>query len=644
MASPIADLVIRISADSADFQNNLRNTEAWAKTFGKNIDTSFVGIAKASAAMATAVFASTGAIVVAFANMADQALKTAGSLDMGVEALSRLRFAADLSGSSAGAMDAALVKMQRSIGDATMGSGEAAKALKDLGLNAQQLAAMGPEQAFLTIADSLNRVEDSSQRAALGADIFGKQFSDPSSGIANVVAQGSEAIAEMGAELDNLGGTLQSDIAAESERYNDHVTRMEAVSTGFAQQLSGAVLPTINLMAEDMIKAAKESETLSMTAEALGIAFKSVVTAGISVKWVLGTVIDFLGAIGIAMSRLISRDFEGAASAFTEFGEDRQKQAEHDASRIIDVWTSVPGEIERGTRGKGKGSGIIVADRQAALEAAKERERLAKQLQAQADGMQTQHDQLQSQLEMREALYQESFEKGLLSEEQKNNLILAARQDYWARILELDQQGVDRQRQIDKQAQADRLAAQRKQLDDVYTLNNAIAEAVLKLKQWEILTEQQKYSALADMAQTALNAHSQTSKKAFEASKALAIATTIINTYRAAMAAFASLAETNYYLAVAAAVATVAYGLAQVNAIRATEYGGGGGAPAFSAPTAAGDVGGGGFSTGSRQSPNITIVVQDDALLSGATVRRIVEGINESLEDGGEITIAGSGY
>lgn len=643
MASPIADLVIRISADSADFQNNLRNTEAWAKTFGKNIDTSLAGIASAAGAMAGTVVAGTAAMVVAFAQVADSAKDTAQSLNLTVESLSRLRFAADLSGSSAGAMDTALAKMNKGIGDATMGSGEAAKALQALGLNAQQLASMGTEEAFLEISDSLNRVEDSTQRAALGADIFGKQFNDPSSGLSNVVAAGSDEIRALGAELDELGGTLSTSVAAEASRFNDNVAKMEATSGAFAQRVSGAVLPTLNLMAEDMIAAAKDSQALAMTADALGVAFKSVVTAGISVKWILGTIIDFLGAVGIAISRLISRDFEGAANAFTDFGRDRLEQGEKDASRLVDIWTSAPGQIAQEMKRAAKGASIVVPNKAAEEAAAKERERIAKQLQAQIEAQQTEYDQLQSQLEMREALYTEARAQGLLSEQQTNDLIIAAREDYWTRRAALDKAGLDAEAAAEKKAEADRIAAQRKQLDDVYTLNREIGESVQSLKQWEVLTERQKYEAIGQLAQTALQAHSRTSKKAFEASKALAIANTIINTYRAAMAAFASLAETNYYVAIAAAAATVAYGMAQVNAIRATQYGGGA-AGAVSAPTAAGDVGGGGFSTGSRQAPQITVVVQDDALLEGRTLRRVVEGINESLSDGGQITIAGGSY
>ncbi len=652
MASPVADLVIRISADSADFQNGLKNAEGWAKTFGKTVDTSFVGIATAGAAAAAAVVTGTAAMVTAFANTADQALQTAKTLDMNVEALSRLRFAADLSGSSAGAMDSALAKMNKNIGEATMGTGEAANALKSLGLNAQQLADMGAEKAFLQISDALNTVENSSQRAAIGADIFGKQFSEQG-GISNVVAQGSADIAAMGKSLDELGGTFETGVAIEAERFNDNLTTMGALSTGFAQQVSGEVLPTMNLLSEDFINAAKNSEALKITAEGLGIAFKSVVTAAISVKWALGTVVDFLGAIGIAMERLISGEFEGAANAFTEFGEDRAKQAEADASRIVDIWTAVPGDIAQGTSTGGKGKGIVIADRAAAAAAAKERARLQKQLEDQLTAFDTQEQAVENTLNMRQELYAEFFEAGLITETQYNELQVQAREDYWSKIDQLDQEAAERERQRAKRAADERRAGMTLQLEDVYLLNQNIGQAVQQLTDWEVLTSKQKYLALASLAQNALNSYSQTSRKAFEAAKALSIATTVINTADAAVGAYKALAGIPYIgpaLGAAAAAAAIAFGMGQVRAIKATQFGGGGGGggvAGLSAPTAAGDVGGGGFSTGSRQSPEITVVIQDDALVSGATVRRLVEGISEALADGangGTITVAGGGY
>ena len=70
------------------------------------------------------------------------------------------------------------------------------------------------------------------------------------------------------------------------------------------------------------------------------------------------------------------------------------------------------------------------------------------------------------------------------------------------------------------------------------------------------------------------------SRKAFEIGKAASIASTIIQTYKGATSAFASLAETGPWgvaAGIAAAAAAIAAGLANVQAIQSTQFGGGGG-------------------------------------------------------------------
>lgn len=133
------------------------------------------------------------------------------------------------------------------------------------------------------------------------------------------------------------------------------------------------------------------------------------------------------------------------------------------------------------------------------------------------------------------------------------------------------------------------------------------------------------------------------SRKMFEIGKAGAIAETIVNTYAAAMGAWKSLSSIPFVgagLGAAAAAAVVVAGLANVQRIRQTQFGGGGGAtpvfpanpntgvpttpPPNSAPPAAGGVGGG-----------VTVVIQVHGNVIGNQdwiERELIPGIREAVD------------
>jgi hypothetical protein len=94
-------------------------------------------------------------------------------------------------------------------------------------------------------------------------------------------------------------------------------------------------------------------------------------------------------------------------------------------------------------------------------------------------------------------------------------------------------------------------------------------------------------SASAFMGQMATMMSSK-SRAAFEVGKVAAIAETIIQTYRGAQGAFAAFAKIHPALGYAAAAAATVAGLARVQQIRATQFGGGAAAPVFNANPATG--------------------------------------------------------
>ena len=134
-------------------------------------------------------------------------------------------------------------------------------------------------------------------------------------------------------------------------------------------------------------------------------------------------------------------------------------------------------------------------------------------------------------------------------------------------------------------------------------------------------------------------------REMFEIGKVAAIANTIVRTYSAAMGAFESLSSipyVGYALGAAAAAAVVVTGLANVQQIQATQFGGATGAtPTFAANPSTG------LPTGAPAPPpaaapaGISTIVHLHGDSFGADqVRALIDEINQNTRDGGRIVLA----
>lgn len=112
-------------------------------------------------------------------------------------------------------------------------------------------------------------------------------------------------------------------------------------------------------------------------------------------------------------------------------------------------------------------------------------------------------------------------------------------------------------------------------LSQVALENARISEQanVMKIRQQQILTDNEKQGF--DNMVSNMEKFAQKNKAAFIAWKAMAIAQTIIDTYKGAQESYSAMASIPYVgpaLGIAAAIAAIGAGMARVSAIRSTEY------------------------------------------------------------------------
>ena len=154
------------------------------------------------------------------------------------EGLSELKYAAEITGVGFNSLSTGLQRMTRRVSEAASGTGAAKAALIELGLSAQHLKTLKPEQQFEMIADAMAGVNTQSDKVRLAMKLFDTE------GVAllQTMEGGAEAINKLREEAKKLGLSLSNDDTNAMAEFNDELTKMQAVITGL---LTSALLPML---------------------------------------------------------------------------------------------------------------------------------------------------------------------------------------------------------------------------------------------------------------------------------------------------------------------------------------------------------------------------------------------------------------
>ena len=185
--------------------------------------------------------------------------KTASKLGVTTQELQKLRFAAEIAGVSTRTTDMAIQRFTRRLSEAAVDTGEAKDALKELGLNAQELTKLPLEDQMLALADAFDDVESSGDKVRLAFKLF------DSEGVAfvNTLEGGRAALRGMFEEVDDLGVALSSVTVQGVERANDAFVRLTSLAKGVRDSVVGALAPAFEMLADairtNVLEAIKEA-------------------------------------------------------------------------------------------------------------------------------------------------------------------------------------------------------------------------------------------------------------------------------------------------------------------------------------------------------------------------------------------------
>ncbi len=173
-----------------------RNITGLSRRFGTLAGSarSFVGI------LTGGFLVRAGAQTVAFA---DDIQKLAIRLDTTTEEVSRLAFAADRAGINFQTFQTGVRGLSSATEDAIRGTGEYAEAFRRLFINAEVFSQLPLTQQLQVLADQFERLQGT-ERQDIAATLFGGR----AQAFLQLLADGSEGIAQLGREADQFGATI----------------------------------------------------------------------------------------------------------------------------------------------------------------------------------------------------------------------------------------------------------------------------------------------------------------------------------------------------------------------------------------------------------------------------------------------------
>jgi hypothetical protein len=215
------------------------------------------GFAAAAAAIATSVKLSINAF--------DELSKSSQKIGVSVEALSGLKFAADLSGVSFENLQVGLAKLSVNIDKFNTGTKTAVDTFNRLQLDPSRFTST--EETLSAIADRFAELPDGATKTALAIEVFGKSGRD----LIPLLNQGSAGIKSLTDEAAKLGLVIDTNTARAAEKFNDDLKRLTSVATGFRNQVAVELLPVLTDLADAFATVTKETINLrSQGGESVG--------------------------------------------------------------------------------------------------------------------------------------------------------------------------------------------------------------------------------------------------------------------------------------------------------------------------------------------------------------------------------------
>ena len=229
-------------------------TEAAGQKTGKG----FAGkLAKGLAVGGAAIAAGSAAALVGIVKGAkgvseygDNVDKMSQKLGLSSDAYQKWDYVLNLAGTDMGSMTTGLKTLTNKFDDAKNGSEGAQEMFSKLGISMEDASKMSREDLFQAAITGLQGMEDTTERAALANDLFGKSGQN----LAPLFNQSAKATKEQMDLAEKYGMVMPEATVKASAAFQDSLTTMQGASTGLKNRLLGEFLPSMTKVTDGLGK------------------------------------------------------------------------------------------------------------------------------------------------------------------------------------------------------------------------------------------------------------------------------------------------------------------------------------------------------------------------------------------------------
>lgn len=231
----------------ADNVDDVGNKSNGAKGKLSNLGGTLKNIGGAMAAAATAVGAAVATGKKLFSSIqetteyGDEVDKVSQKLGMSAEGYQKWDYVLSQSGVEITSMTTGLKTLTNQIDDAKNGSAQAQERFKKLGLSVEDLNKMSREEAFEATIKGFQQMEDSTERAALANDLFGKSGQN----LTPLFNQTNESTQQLMETAQKYGFVMSNDAVKASAKFHDSMDTLNRTMTGFKNNMMAEFLPGV---------------------------------------------------------------------------------------------------------------------------------------------------------------------------------------------------------------------------------------------------------------------------------------------------------------------------------------------------------------------------------------------------------------
>jgi len=296
-------IVSQLTLDRTKFSKSIKGAQKETKSLGGFIQKNSAQIKKTGMAMTAAGAVITGAIgkmVSGYVKAGDEVHKMALRTGFSTEALSELRYAAEISGASITDVEKGVKKMAKTIMDASEGLATYVRAFDRIGLSAEDLMKLGPEEQFDTIAKAIAGLESPTLRAATAQEIFGRAGTQ----LLPLFAEGEKGLDALRQKARDMGIVFDQEAADKAAKLNDAMTTLRESFKGVTVSIADKLVPIITKFVEGVSGVITKIKTWMEAHPKLASLITKVVLVLGGLMAVLGPVLMILPALAAGFTLL----------------------------------------------------------------------------------------------------------------------------------------------------------------------------------------------------------------------------------------------------------------------------------------------------------------------------------------------------